>query len=277
MGIRTGEAYDFSVWARPASAQGLTLKIELQTPAGEVIGQAEVVVKNKDWQKQQVRLTASATEPKAQLYIWLEGQGAVDLDMISLFPQKTWKGRPGGLRPDLVQLLADMHPGFLRFPGGCIVEGRELATRYQWKKTIGNPEDRELIVNRWNTEFAHRPTPDYFQSFGLGFLEYFQLAEDIGAEPLPILNCGMACQFNSAEVVPTDQLDPYIQDALDLIEFANSASTVRTGEVWAWQYSSVGSDIVGKRGKSAAKRQVFADLRTYFSSKQSSCEKLLFF
>lgn len=152
MGIRAGEAYDFSVWARPASAQGLTLKIELQTPAGEVIGQAEVVVKNKDWQKQQVRLTASATEPKAQLYIWLEGQGAVDLDMISLFPQKTWKGRPGGLRPDLVQLLADMHPGFLRFPGGCIVEGRELATRYQWKKTIGNPEDRELIVNRWYTE-----------------------------------------------------------------------------------------------------------------------------
>ncbi len=234
MGIRKGDNYDFSVWAKQAGEQGLTLKLELQTPAGEVIGKADLAIKNKDWSKQKVSLTASATEPKAKLVIWLDGKGAVDLDMISLFPQKTWEGRPGGLRPDLVQLLADMHPGFLRFPGGCIVEGRELATRYQWKKTIGNIEDRELIVNRWNTEFAHRPTPDYFQTFGLGFFEYFQLSEDIGAEPLPILNCGMACQFNSSEVVPTDQLDPYIQDALDLIEFANgSATTTKWGKLRA--------------------------------------------
>ncbi len=225
MGIRQGEVYDFSVWARQASGQSVQLNIELQNAAGNVIGKATLTPSGKNWQKQKVSLTATATEPKAKLYIWLEGKGAVDLDMISLFPQKTWKGRPGGLRPDLVQLLADMKPGFLRFPGGCIVEGRELATRYQWKKTMGNIEDRELIVNRWNTEFAHRPTPDYFQTFGLGFFEYFQLSEDIGAEPLPILNCGMACQFNSSEVVPTDQLDPYIQDALDLIEFANGSAT----------------------------------------------------
>ncbi|RYG48296.1 MAG: alpha-L-arabinofuranosidase, partial [Chitinophagaceae bacterium] len=120
-----------------------------------------------------------------------------------------------------VQMLADMKPGFIRFPGGCIVEGYDLSQRYQWKKTIGPIEDRQLLINRWNFEFAHRPTPDYFQTFGLGFFEYFQLAEDIGAAPLPILNCGMACQFNSAELVPLDQLDPYVQDALDLIEFAN--------------------------------------------------------
>jgi alpha-L-arabinofuranosidase len=120
-----------------------------------------------------------------------------------------------------VQLLADLQPGFLRFPGGCIVEGRELATRYQWKKTVGDVNDRQVIINRWNTEFAHRSTPDYYQSFGLGFFEYFQLAEDIGASPLPILNCGMACQFNTGEVVPVNEIDPYIQDALDLIEFAN--------------------------------------------------------
>ena len=225
MGIRQGEGYDFSVWARQAGEQPITLKIELQKPSGEVIGKADLTIKNKDWGKQKTSLTASATEPKAKLFIWLEGKGAVDLDMVSLFPQKTWKGRPGGLRPDLVQLLADMKPGFLRFPGGCIVEGRDLANRYQWKKTIGPIEDREMIVNRWNSEFAHRPTPDYFQTFGLGFFEYFQLAEDIGAAPLPILNCGMACQFNSGEVVPTDQLDPYIQDALDLIEFANGSAT----------------------------------------------------
>ena len=127
------------------------------------------------------------------------------------------------------QLLKDLHPGFLRFPGGCIVEGRFLDGRYQWKTTIGDLESRRLIVNRWNDEFAYRPAPDYYQSFGLGFFEYFQLAEDIGAEPLPILNCGMACQFNSNELAPLDAIDPYIQDALDLIEFANGPVTSDVG------------------------------------------------
>jgi alpha-L-arabinofuranosidase len=133
----------------------------------------------------------------------------------------------------MVQLLADMKPGFIRFPGGCIVEGYDLSQRYRWKNTIGSPEQRQLIINRWNFEFAHRPTPDYFQTFGLGFFEYFQLAEDIGAEPLPILNCGMACQFNSAEVVPMDELDPFVQDALDLIEFANGDANTKWGKVRA--------------------------------------------
>jgi alpha-L-arabinofuranosidase len=139
--------------------------------------------------------------------------------------------RKGGLRADMVHLLADMKPGFVRFPGGCIVEGYDLATRYQWKRTIGPVEERETMINRWNTAFAHRPAPDYYQTFGLGFFEYFQLAEDIGAEPLPILNCGMACQFNTAEIVPLDQLDPYVQDALDLIEFANGNEHSEWGKV----------------------------------------------
>jgi alpha-L-arabinofuranosidase len=170
---------------------------------------------------------------KARLVIWFEGSGVLDLDMISLFPTDTWKGRPGGLRADMVQLLADMKPGFIRFPGGCVVEGHDLSTRYQWKKTIGPVAERKLIVNRWNTEFAHRLTPDYYQTFGLGFYEYFQLAEDLGAAALPILNCGMACQFNTAEVVPLDELDPYIQDALDLIEFANGPVSTAWGKVRA--------------------------------------------
>src|SRR5690606_1896035 len=102
--------------------------------------------------------------------------------------------------------------------------------RYQWKKTIGPIEDRQLIMNRWNIEFPHRAAPDYFQTFGLGFFEYFQLAEDIGAEALPILNCGMACQFNSAELVELDDLGPYVQDALDLIEFANGDATTTWGK-----------------------------------------------
>src|SRR5439155_9888068 len=144
-------------------------------------------------------------------------------------PADTWKNRPGGMRADMIQLLADMKPGFIRFPGGCIVEGFDLTNRYRWKNTIGPVEDRQLMINRWNIEFAHRPTPDYFQTFGLGFFEYFQLAEDIGASPLPILNCGMACQFNTSEVADTSELDPYIQDALDLIEFANSDTTTKWG------------------------------------------------
>lgn len=233
MGIKQGETYDFCVIARQVGNQSVTLQIELRNPKGEIIGKSSATPAGKDWQKAKTSFTANSTEQKAQLFIWLEGQGAVDLDMISLFPRGTWKNRPGGLRADLVQLLADMKPGFLRFPGGCIVEGRELTTRYQWKKTIGNVDDREMIVNRWNTEFDHRPTPDYFQSFGLGFFEYFLTAEDIGAEPLPILNCGMACQFNSSEVVPTDQLDPYIQDALDLIEFANGGPETTWGKLRA--------------------------------------------
>jgi len=132
-----------------------------------------------------------------------------------------------------VQWLADLKPGFLRFPGGCIVEGRTLANRYQWKKTIGDVDQRETIINRWNLEFKHRLTPDYYQSFGLGFMEYFMTAEDIGAEPLPILNCGMACQYNSGQLAPLDSLDPYLQDALDLVEFANGSTDTKWGKLRA--------------------------------------------
>ena len=231
MGIKKGMTYHFSILARQMESSPLKMRIELVNPKGEVIGTTNLAPEEKEWKKYTVSFVATATEPKAKLNLWFEGKGSFDIDIISLFPDDTWKNRPGGLRADLVQLLADLRPGFLRFPGGCIVEGRDLENRYQWKKTIGNIEDRHLIVNRWNTEFAHRLTPDYFQSFGMGFFEYFQLAEDIGAEPLPILNCGMACQFNTAEVVPMDQLDPYIQDALDLIEFANGSANSKWGKV----------------------------------------------
>jgi alpha-N-arabinofuranosidase len=233
MGIKQGMQYHFSVLARQPEGSTLKMRIELVKPTGEVIGAANLLPGAKEWKKYNVSFRSTSTEPNAQLNIWFEGSGSLDLDMISLFPDDTWKNRPGGLRSDLVQLLYDLKPGFLRFPGGCIVEGRELTTRYQWKKTVGDVNSRQMIVNRWNTEFSHRLTPDYFQTFGLGFFEYFQLAEDIGAEPLPVLNCGMACQFNTAEVVPTDQLDPYIQDALDLIEFANGSITSQWGKLRA--------------------------------------------
>ena len=160
----------------------------------------------------------------------MDGAGAIDVDLVSLYPDDTFNHRKNGLRADLGQLLKDLHPGFIRFPGGCIVEGRYLDGRYRWKETIGAVSDRRLIVNRWNNEFVDKPAPDYYQSFGLGFYEYFLLAEDLGAEPLPILNCGMACQFNSSELAPMDQLEPYIQDALDLIEFANGPATSTWGK-----------------------------------------------
>ncbi|MEO6720874.1 MAG: alpha-L-arabinofuranosidase C-terminal domain-containing protein [Ferruginibacter sp.] len=230
MGIQKSKHYNFSILAKRGEGN-VSIKIELVNTAGKKIGEATLANFSNEWKKHTVSFVSTDTANKAHLNILFEGKGEMDVDMISLFPQDTWKNRPNGLRADLVQMLADLKPGFIRFPGGCIVEGQELKTRYQWKKTVGMPENRELSINRWNTEFPHRSAPDYFQSFGLGFYEYFQLAEDIGAAPLPILNCGMACQYNTAEVAPMDQLDPYIQDALDLIEFANGAATTKWGKL----------------------------------------------
>jgi alpha-N-arabinofuranosidase len=228
IGVRQNEAYDFSVQARQ-TAGSPALRVELYGADGTVLDSVRLEGFSSDWKKFTAVLHPKDTDAKAKLYVLVDGKGGVDLDNVSLFPEKTWKNRPGGLRADMVQMLADLKPGFMRFPGGCIVEGSELARRYQWKKTIGPVEERQLLINRWNYEFLHRPTPDYFQSFGLGFFEFFQMCEDIGAQPLPILNCGMACQFNSGELCPLDQLDTYIQDALDLIEFANGSATSEWG------------------------------------------------
>jgi alpha-L-arabinofuranosidase len=228
MGVRKDETYNFSAQIRGIDGSPV-LRVQLYGGDGTLLDAVELKDFSSDWKKYTATLHPKDTDPKARLAVVLDGKGIVDLDMVSLFPEQTWKNRPGGLRADMVQALADLHPGFLRFPGGCIVEGSVLARRYQWKNTIGPVEDRHLLVNRWNYEFQHRPTPDYFQSFGLGFFEYFQLCEDIGAKPLPILNCGMACQFNSGELCPIDELGPYIQDALDLIEFANGATNTTWG------------------------------------------------
>ncbi|SDD91554.1 alpha-L-arabinofuranosidase C-terminal domain-containing protein [Pedobacter soli] len=234
IGVKKGLRYDFSVMYRQA-AKGVKLVLLLKDANNKIIGQGSLNPEQtgEGWNKQSASFVATETDPKAKFSLLFQGQGNIDLDMISLFPGDTWKNRPQGLRADMVQWLADMKPGFIRFPGGCIVEGTDLANRYQWKKTIGPIENRQLIMNRWNTEFAHRAAPDYYQSFGLGFFEYFQLAEDIGSEALPILNCGMACQFNSAEVAALDELDPYVQDALDLIEFANGDVTTKWGKMRA--------------------------------------------
>src|SRR5271165_4275165 len=231
IGMESGAEYRFSAYVRSGGPKAL--RFMFTDGSGRELGGGKIEAFDGNWKRYETVIRATATEPHARLNFFVDGPGTLDLDMVSLFPVDTWKHRPNGLRKDLVQLLADMHPGFLRFPGGCIVEGRQLATRYRWKTTVGDVAERRTLINRWNDEFDFRPAPDYFQSFGLGFYEYFQLAEDIGAQPLPIVNCGMACQFNSSETAALDQLDEYVRDALDLIDFANGPVTSPWGKIRA--------------------------------------------
>ena len=231
IGVESGAEYRFSAYVRSGGPK--TVRATITDASSHEIGSGTLTGLDGQWKRYETVIRVNATVQHAQFNLFLDEPGYVDLDMISLFPIDTWNHRANGLREDLVQLLADMHPGFIRFPGGCIVEGKRLATRYRWKTTVGDVEKRQTIINRWNDEFDHRPAPDYFQSFGLGFYEYFQLAEDIGAAPLPILNCGMACQFNSGELAQLSDTQEYIQDALDLIEFANGPVTSPWGKVRA--------------------------------------------
>ncbi len=236
IGVKEGAEYRFSVWAR---GENQKLRIELikndTMEERQAFESKELTVNSKDWKQYEVILKSPRTEPKAHLRIFLESAGTVDLEHVSLFPVDTWKERKNGLRKDLVQALYDIKPGVFRFPGGCIVEGTDEATRYEWKKTVGAVENRPLNENRWHYTFKHRFFPDYFQTYGLGFFEYFQLSEDIGAEPLPILNCGLVCQYQNDpdQQVSLSKLDSYIQDALDLIEFANGDVTTTWGKVRA--------------------------------------------
>lgn len=238
--FKKGEEYRFSVWARSATDAASKIRVELIDPASmgetQVMAKQDIEINSPEWKKYTVTLKPSETNAKGRLRIFLSSPNSVDLEHISLFPVDTWKGHENGLRKDLAQKLADINPGLLRFPGGCIVEGTDLETRYQWKNTVGPVENRPLNENRWEYTFPHRFFPDYFQSYGLGFFEFFQLSEEIGAEPLPVLNVGLACQYQNNDPsahVPVDELQPYIQDALDLIEFANGDTTTTWGALRA--------------------------------------------
>lgn len=241
IGIKKGAEYRFSVWARVAEGE-TPAKIRVELADTKSMGEqqafatADVTVDSREWKKYQVILKPEVTNPKAILRIFLASRQTVDLEHISLFPVDTWQGHENGLRKDLAQALADIKPGVFRFPGGCIVEGTDIASRYDWKKSVGMVENRPLNENRWQYTFPHRLFPDYYQSYGLGFYEFFQLSEEIGAEPLPVLSCGLACQFQNPNMdahVPLCDLDSYIQDALDLIEFANGAVDTPWGKVRA--------------------------------------------
>ena len=233
IGLKRGMDYQFSVYARTGGKS--RIRVELVDADNNPIAKQSIDVSGGEWKKYTATLRSPKTDAKGFLRIFLESPASVDLDHVSLFPADNWNG----LRRDLVNDLKDLHPGVFRFPGGCIVEGTTLAERYQWKNTVGPAENRPLNQNRWNFTFPHRLFPNYFQSGGLGFYELFLLSEEIGAQALPVVSVGLACQYQNrddeADVVhvPVDQLQPYIDDALDLIEFANGATDTPWGKVRA--------------------------------------------
>ena len=241
--IKLGEKYDLSFYARSHAGYAGGLTVRLETPDKKPLASYRIekgAWKNKpseaksaspldppappEWVKYEAVFLPSETVTNGQLVVLLDAAGTVDLDLVSLFPQATFNNRKNGLRRDLMQMLKEMKPATLRFPGGCVVEGSDFETLYHWKRTVGSLERRAINWNRWG----------YWQSHGLGFFEYFQLAEDVGAEPLPILAAGMTCQFKKPlEFVPVDSLDTFIQNALDLIEFANGSPETPWGRVRA--------------------------------------------
>ena len=236
IGLQKDAQYRFSVWARvpDGKAQNLWIQFVDQNTMDEhqEFAQADLKVDSREWKKYTVTLTSPRTIEHAQLRLFLtddnrrSGTGVMDVEHVSLFPVDTYRGHENGLRRDVAQALEDLHPGVFRFPGGCIVEGTTLGLRYQWKNTVGPVENRPINKNRWENTFTYRYYPDYFQSYGLGFYEYFQLAEEIGAEPLPVLSVGLACQFqnsdDSAHAPATKEgLQQFIDDCIDLIDFAN--------------------------------------------------------
>ena len=229
IGYKKGDEYRFSVWARVPEGGTGKIRVMLCDPSTmderQQFTEQEVTIDSKEWKKYTVVLKSSKTVDKGTLRVMLSrGSAVVDLEHISLFPVDTFNGHENGMRKDLAQALADLKPGVFRFPGGCIVEGTDLNSRYQWKNSVGPVENRPLNENRWHYTFDYRFFPDYYQSYGLGFYEYFLLCEEIGATALPVVSAGLACQFqNHTEDanVPIDELQPYIDDVLDLIEFAN--------------------------------------------------------
>lgn len=231
--LEEGEEYEFSFYSRGSYGGEIVFSL---VSGGEVIASASFEGAPKEWTKREAVLKASKTVYDAEPRLCLSESGTVDVDFCSLFPKKTFKNRKNGLRPDMAQALADVKPGFLRFPGGCIVEGNGLDNRYRWKDTIGPVEHRKYGWNRWQDGGVGVYAPEYYQSFGLGFYEYFLLCEDLQCEPLPVLNCGMGCQYQCEEAVPLEELDEYIQDALDLIEFANGS----VDTVWGAKRAELG-------------------------------------
>lgn len=218
--LKAGEKYDLSLFARSPEKRKSSIRVRLTGKNGEIYGEVITRTIGNEWKKLQAVITATHTADDARIEIMPQQTGRVDLDMISLFPQQTFKGRKNGMRADLAQVLADLKPRFMRFPGGCVAHGDGIGNIYRWENTIGPLEARKPQRNLWG----------YQQSFGLGYFEYFQFCEDIGAEPVPVVAAGVPCQ-NSAHHgcviggqqggIPMEEMDEYIQSVLNLIEYAN--------------------------------------------------------
>ncbi|HYX07609.1 MAG TPA: alpha-L-arabinofuranosidase C-terminal domain-containing protein, partial [Bacteroidales bacterium] len=221
--VKAGEKYNFSVYMKRETDLNQPVVVSLETPSGEEIGSDSILGISGTWQKYTLVLTAGQTENVASLNLVTKGTGNVYFDMVSLFPRNTFKNRKNGLRKDLATTIADLHPKFLRFPGGCVAHGASINNAYRWKETVGDVAERKPNWNLWG----------YHQTYGLGFYEYFQFCEDIGAKPLPVLWVGISCQFRNRQIVPMNEMDPVIQDAVDLIEFANGPADSQWGSVRA--------------------------------------------
>ncbi len=246
--VRAGETYRFSCYARRDGDACAPVRVALESPEGTVYGGADLWVKTGGWQKYEAVLVPRATDSGSQLIITTNTEGRLYLDMVSLFPENTFKKRPNGLRQDLAQLLADLKPKFMRFPGGCLVHDGSLDpdardSMYRWKNTLGDIAQRPARRSNWG----------YNQTLGLGYYEYFQFCEDIGAKPLPVLPAGY--DPHHRRITPLDQLQPWIDDALDLIEFAVGGPSTVWGakraelghpEPFGLEYLAIGNEEVGE-------------------------------
>ena len=215
--LKAGEKYDFSIFARKAGKGSGRFEVRLVDSQGGVIAKGRFSIGSASWKKTSLVLKASADCSDAVLELAPLSAGSYALDMISLFPQNTFNGRRNGLRADLAQTLADLKPKFVRFPGGCVAHGNGIGNMYRWKNTIGPLEERVPNWNLWG----------YHQSVGLGYYEYFQMCEDFGAEPLPVIAAGVPCQNSSVGGygqqggIPMEEMEAFIQDIVDLVEWAN--------------------------------------------------------
>ena len=234
--VKKDAKYDFSAFFRNVKGDAKKVRVVLTVTQGfgqqRSLGEVEFTVSNSSWNKFSATITATEDAPNASLQILCLTVGDMDVDMVSLMPQDTYMGH--GLRKDLAQALADLKPKFMRFPGGCVVHGGGdgFWNTYRWKTTVGPKETRKQQKNTWG----------YHQSVGLGYFEYFQFCEDVGMEPLPILPCGVSCQGanggwnmrgQAQDVVPMSEMDEWVDEALDLIEWANGDVTTKWGKVRA--------------------------------------------
>jgi alpha-L-arabinofuranosidase len=213
------ENYSLSFYAKKSFDYNGKLKITLEGVNGEVYATTMVDGLTAVWKQFKTKLTSNANDPHAHFVIYAQSTGALWFDMVSLFPEKTFNNRPNGMRNDLAQMLADLKPSFLRFPGGCVVEGATIENRIQWKKTIGNLTNRQGHWNLWG----------YHTTDGLGFHEYLQLCEDLHVDPMYVINVGMSCQSRESISVSKDSIKVFLRETLDALEYAMGPVNTKWG------------------------------------------------